>query len=447
MARPSKLPRWATTGVKVEPTETKKDQGWLTGEKPPAQYDNWFKDLVSQWLGFFDVSIGAGYFGDGSDGDASLDGTVAAPSWAVKSSNTYFLTRDVYLDNLTLTSTAIIDTAGFRLFVNSVCDVGASAAISDNGKNGSGRFGGAGTGAGSIGRGSDGGGGGYSGNGGIAVAGANKTNSLGGNGGAGGDALAASNPGVLGAGGTRTLPAAAAGGPRSLFTYQTAHILGTNGDGVTFQGVVLQGGAAGGGGAGGYNGFTGYGQGGGGGGGAGVVMLAARHLVLAGIVSADGGDGAAGSLEVAPGDSAGGGGGGGGGLVIVMYGSKTGSGTITAAAGAGGAGFAGGSPGAAGAAGTVLEMDLSISDGTATGPHEESGVGAMVDTGSGNGVDYLDAVFVSPFSASDYEFEFSAYNTDGNIVVLTLIQKNTTTMRIKPTAPFNGEISWFARKK
>lgn len=44
----AKLPRWATGGGAqiTEPLESKKDDGWVPAEKPPAQYFNWlFKTL------------------------------------------------------------------------------------------------------------------------------------------------------------------------------------------------------------------------------------------------------------------------------------------------------------------------------------------------------------------------------------------------------------------
>jgi hypothetical protein len=52
--RPSTDPRWADVGADiVEPTSGKKDIGWEAAEKPPAQYFNWFMNLVYQWQQFF----------------------------------------------------------------------------------------------------------------------------------------------------------------------------------------------------------------------------------------------------------------------------------------------------------------------------------------------------------------------------------------------------------
>jgi hypothetical protein len=52
MPKPTTLPRWATGGTAqvVEPTEGKKDTGWVPLEKPPAQYENWARKLVYDWL-------------------------------------------------------------------------------------------------------------------------------------------------------------------------------------------------------------------------------------------------------------------------------------------------------------------------------------------------------------------------------------------------------------
>lgn len=50
--RPKDLPEWATDPAAdiVEPTLGKKIIGWLTDEEPPAQFFNWWKNKVFQWL-------------------------------------------------------------------------------------------------------------------------------------------------------------------------------------------------------------------------------------------------------------------------------------------------------------------------------------------------------------------------------------------------------------
>ena len=55
MPKPTKLPRWATTGSVTEPTEAKKDSGWLAAEKPPAQFFNWLFNIINQWCVYLDA--------------------------------------------------------------------------------------------------------------------------------------------------------------------------------------------------------------------------------------------------------------------------------------------------------------------------------------------------------------------------------------------------------
>ena len=55
MPKPTDLPRWANvSGDIVEPTEDKKDVGWIAGEKPPAQFWNWLQKNIYDWLSYFD---------------------------------------------------------------------------------------------------------------------------------------------------------------------------------------------------------------------------------------------------------------------------------------------------------------------------------------------------------------------------------------------------------
>jgi hypothetical protein len=51
MARPAKYPEWASDGVNVvEPSEGKKDTGWLDGERPPIQWINWLFKFIHDWI-------------------------------------------------------------------------------------------------------------------------------------------------------------------------------------------------------------------------------------------------------------------------------------------------------------------------------------------------------------------------------------------------------------
>jgi len=58
MAKPTK-PRWADANPSfaVEPSEGKKDTGWLSGEKPPFQYMNWLFLKVKAWIDWFENKI------------------------------------------------------------------------------------------------------------------------------------------------------------------------------------------------------------------------------------------------------------------------------------------------------------------------------------------------------------------------------------------------------
>lgn len=50
-AKPASVPRWANVGgAIVVPASGKQDVGWVTGERPPAQYMNWLQNLAYQWL-------------------------------------------------------------------------------------------------------------------------------------------------------------------------------------------------------------------------------------------------------------------------------------------------------------------------------------------------------------------------------------------------------------
>lgn len=58
ITKPTTLPRWGeiagSQGVvganEVEPASGKKDTGWVPGEEPPAEYFNWWKRLVYDWI-------------------------------------------------------------------------------------------------------------------------------------------------------------------------------------------------------------------------------------------------------------------------------------------------------------------------------------------------------------------------------------------------------------
>ncbi len=50
MAKPSAQPRWADVGGAIsDPPSNKKDVGWAAGERPKAQFLNWWQNVVYQW--------------------------------------------------------------------------------------------------------------------------------------------------------------------------------------------------------------------------------------------------------------------------------------------------------------------------------------------------------------------------------------------------------------
>lgn len=60
--KPVTIPRWANvSGALVTPASGKLDIGTLPGERPPAQYDNWFKKWTGDWLQYLsDASFTGG---------------------------------------------------------------------------------------------------------------------------------------------------------------------------------------------------------------------------------------------------------------------------------------------------------------------------------------------------------------------------------------------------
>lgn len=74
--KPDKMPRWATVDVNngplgqpntLEPSESKKDQGWDFDERPAREYQNWFMRYVSKWLEYnaqTNDEFNQFYFGD-----------------------------------------------------------------------------------------------------------------------------------------------------------------------------------------------------------------------------------------------------------------------------------------------------------------------------------------------------------------------------------------------
>ena len=275
---------------------------------------------------------GNAIYGDGSDGVVNFDGS-ATVLGIVPSSGIYTMNRDVLLaSGSQVSGTAILNTAGYRIYCNGTFTVGASATVSRRPANAAGATGGT--------LASQAVGGGVTGSNGATGAGTRPSqtnNTLGGDGGAAG-------AGSGGAGGTSrgsTSPAAAVGAYRTI-PQATLGVVFSSGSGQMLLGG--QGGASGGG--------DGTNAGGGGGSGGGVLILVAKSIVNNGSIAAPGGNGADGVAG-----NAGGGGGGGGGVVFLVYNSFSGN-AATAAGGTKGNKASGGtgSDGSNGASGTVITV-------------------------------------------------------------------------------------------
>lgn len=61
MSKPTRSPTWATSGVALitDPGAPKQAEGWRADEIPPAEYFNWFKNLVGQWVEYLDGEVDA----------------------------------------------------------------------------------------------------------------------------------------------------------------------------------------------------------------------------------------------------------------------------------------------------------------------------------------------------------------------------------------------------
>jgi len=342
-------------------------------------------------------------FGFGIDGTATLDGS-ATVGWASKSGSVYTLTKDAFLDTLTINVGVTLKTGGYRLFVkNTLTNNGA---IHWNGEKGTdglnahsytpgaggtagpalasqslyGSVAGKAGSAGGKGSWSESGGAGTAGTAGVtgnnvsnsfasAFSGASGAGGKGGNAGDGGTplAFAGGNGGAGGASGA--LSSASKIRPYciqfavEMFDKAAATALAY----LTYY-AGYGGAGGGGGGASGYyygHSFNPGGSGGGGGGsgsGGGTLVICARNIVNNGTIQSVGGNGGNGgnggagysanaypSVGAVNGGGGGGGGGGGrggaGGIIVLIYGSLTGTGTVSVAGGASGTGGLGGAGG------------------------------------------------------------------------------------------------------
>jgi hypothetical protein len=316
------------------------------------------------------------FFGDGSDGNVTIAGSVT-------------LSRDMFYNNLTISSTAALNTNGYRIFVAGILNLtsapaGSIFANGNVGVQGTGSPGAGGTAASgnSVGGSQAGSSGGAQNNSGPASPGVNipaLTNQTGGAGGIGG----ASGAGTTGAGG-----AAGTVGTSTRFyirRWETNPLLGA---------TLLVGGQGGSG-----SGGSGYGSGGngtggsGGGSGGGIVWISANTInrssaTVPSAIQANGGAGAAGYNGGGTAGGTGGGGGGGGGWIYLAYSALTGStGTniLSANGGSGGTGASsadgtGGGGGSSGAGGVIELLNLTTNTITLT-----SGSGSVAGSPASGG--------------------------------------------------------------
>lgn len=339
----------------------------------PAQAGNAGKVLTTDGSSaFWANSAGAAlaYYGDGSDGNVTVSGSVT-------------LSRDMYYSNLTMVAGAALDCRGYRIFVANVLDLTAAPAgairanggAGGNGGNGSASAGAAGTAGAtassvSVGVGAAGLVGPAAPNAGSGGAGSNGSN--GGNGGVG------ASSGASGAGSASAGHASLTGG--AVTAWSVHRVLSnaylTTTDNVT---TLTAGGASGGSGSPGSGDNTNWGgSGGGSGAGGSIVQIYARFVnrgvgTAIGAIQAKGGaGGSGGSATVGSCGGGGGGGGAGGGWVYLVCETLQGASATNAidvtggSGGAGGAGvsstFHGGGGGGSGAGGrlTLAQMDAAI---------------------------------------------------------------------------------------
>lgn len=311
------------------------------------------------------------WFGDGSDGALTI------------SSGTTTITRDMFYNDLTISSSGKMNTSGYRVHVLRTLDISAAgvdaifanaqAGVRDGtdsvanaqGSGGSGTLSGTETLA-TSGSGGGNGGTGGTGAGAQAAAAGGGSNCIGSNGGASGKG---GDVGATAGGASRAVTAFNTTRDLRRLTYECAVIIAG-----TYTRILGGGGGPGGGsGAGGGAGDNG-GGGGGGGAGGGLLWLAARTIhcsgsTAAGAITARGGNGGVGGLGTGGINRGGGGGGsgGGGGWLILIYRFLTGipaTGAADASGGKGGAGAngtgtgLGGNGGAAGGGGRIHRMNL-----------------------------------------------------------------------------------------
>ena len=283
----------------------------------------------------------ANLFGDGSDGDVIVSTEIN-------------LERDMFYNNLTVESTGIINTKSFRIFVKDQFIKKSGGILRNNGNIGgngtvpNGGIAGTAVAAGSLVGGLAGSAGGYGGSAAIAgypgLSALKSLGSAGSGGGRGGLGSSGGNQRSGGDGGSQT--GIVYNIPNSFFS---AYYLLDTLPSITAMTIS----AGGGGGGGGYGQST-SGGGGGSGSNGGIIWIAANRMFIEGEneIQANGGTGGNGAnASHTDGGGGGGGAGGSGGVIILIYGERTGTGTLSVAGGEGGTGGTSSTPGVDGSTG------------------------------------------------------------------------------------------------
>lgn len=106
---------WRTdddTDAIVPPSTGKRNVGWLSGEKPPYQYVNWFFRLVDKWLKFFEKTVDLYDVVIGSGEDATHATLVAAVADSGVGTNVTVLIRESFTGPATAVS---LSKAGWKI--------------------------------------------------------------------------------------------------------------------------------------------------------------------------------------------------------------------------------------------------------------------------------------------------------------------------------------------
>lgn len=293
-------------------------------------------------------------FGDGSDGDLSI------------SSGTTTLTRTMYYNNLTISSTAVLDPAGYKIYVKGTLTISGSGTVQRSPNNG-GNSPGTGAGAGATAMTQLDCGAGLAGA--VGVAGAR--GGLFGSSGVAGNTIAAAY-GYGGSGGQGGNGGSGTGGAAGTYQNIPERIIRHDHLYRLDYKTGGQGGSSGGGGSASAFG-TGGGGGGGGGGGAVIIIFANTFNNTSSLgVRALGGNGGNGNQGNGNAVGGGGGGGGGGGHIYIITNTLTALGTLNVSGGSGGSGGAGsgsrgaGTAGQAGGAGHTTVFHAQTSTWTVT---------------------------------------------------------------------------------